>query len=363
MLMSIASNVIDTNTKLTTIRNNLKTLLENHGIVYYNTDDIFTLARRAWFLIYPTNGGQSGSYSTEASVGQPINFKVSMESDDDNNLPDGSVADFFISVNGSAEIHIIGKSLNGYASCQYIPENSGDTLHVRGMVNDWTAMEADIDVFAFRYQDSWQVSLDDYTLVKYPTTATVNVNEVDEFNNDYDYANGIEVSKTYGASQAGYMIPTSLIDGIDLSDTGIHFQAIVSPMYSSSSGWACGICLLNSKTLSHYRDNKILELGAYPGKKGLQYSGTNHTITEINRTSGQLTINGAFKFDLWYDGSYVKATIEHPWNGTVYYSYESSSLPQAIADMNTVFPAFMIYDYGGKIRFRETLIEPWTYEA
>ena len=363
MLMSIASNVIDTNTKLTTIRNNLKTLLENHGIVYYNTDDIFTLARRAWFLIYPTNGGQSGSYSTEASVGQPINFKVSMESDDDNNLPDGSVADFFISVNGGAEIHLIGKSLNGYASCQYIPENSGDTLHVRGMVNDWTAMEADIDVFAFRYQDSWQVSLDDYTLVKYPTSATVNVNEVDEFNNDYDYANGIEVSKTYGASQAGYMIPTSLIDGIDLSDTGIHFQAIVSPMYSSSSGWDCGICLLNSKTLSHYRDNKILELGAYPGKKGLQYSGTNHTITEINRTSGQLTINGAFKFDLLYDGSYVKATIEHPWNGTVYYSYESSSLPSAIANMDTVFPAFMIYDYGGKIRFRETLIEPWTYEA
>ena len=360
--MSIASNVIDTNTKLTTLRNNLKTLLENHGIVYYSTDDIFTLARRAWFLVYPTNGAQGASYSTEAVVGQAINFNVTMRGDDGSDLPDGSVADFFVSVNGGDEIHLIGKSINGEASCPFVPQNSGDTIHVRSMVNDWAGVNTDIDVYAFRYEDGWEVSADDYTLVKYPTSATVNVTEVDEFNSDYDYANGIEVSKIYGAPQAGYMIPTSLIDGVDLSDTGIHFSAFVSPMYSSSSGWASGICLLNSKTLTHYRDNKILELGAYPGKKGLKYSGTDHTITEINTTSGQLTINGAFKFDLWYDGSYVKATIEHYWNGTVYYSYESSSLPQAIADMDTVFPVFMIYDYGGKIRFRDTLIEPWSRE-
>ena len=358
--MSIASNVIDANTKLAIIRNNLKILLENHGIVYYSSDDIFTLARRAWFLIYPTNGSQGGGYSTEAVAGEPINFNVTMKDDNDNNLPDGCVADFFISVNGGEEIHILGKSVNGEANCEYTHENSGDTLHIRAMVNDCIGVETDMEVYAFRYQDEWQVSPDNYTLVKYPTSATVNVNEVDKFNNDYDYANGIEVSKTYGSPQAAYMIPTSLIDGIDLSDTGIHFSAIVSPMYSSSSGWACGICLLNSKTLTHYRDNKILELGAYPGKKGLQYSGTNHTITEINTTSGQLTINGAFKFDLYYDGIYVKATIEHYWNGTGYYSYESSSLPQAIANMDTVFPAFMIYDYGGKIRFREALIEPWS---
>jgi hypothetical protein len=358
--MSIASNVIDTNTKLATIRNNLKTLLENHGIIYYNTDDIFTLARRAWFLVYPTNGAQGASYSTEAVVGQVINFNVTMRGDDGSDLPDGSAADFFVSVNGGDEIHLIGKSINGEASCPFVPQNSGDVLHVRSMVNDWAGADTDIDVYAFRYEDGWEVSADDYTLVKYPSSATVNVSEVDEFNSDYDYANGIEVSKTYGAPQAGYMIPTNLIDGIDLLDTGIHFSAIVSPMYSSSSGWACGICLLNSKTLTHYRDNKILELGAYPGKKGLKYSGTDHTITEINATSGQLTINGAFKFDLWYDGSYIKATIEHYWNGTVYYSYESSSLPSAIADMDTVFPAFMIYDYGGKIRFRDTLIEPWS---
>ena len=156
------------------------------------------------------------------------------------------------------------------------------------------------------------------------------------------------------------MMPTSLIDGIDLSDTGIHFQAIVSPMNSSSSGWASGICLLNSKNLNHWRDNRILELGAYPGKKGLQYSGTDHAVNTINTTAGQLTINGAFKFDLWYDGTYVKATIKNYYESTTYYSYETSSLPSAIANMETVFPAFMIYDYGGKIRFREANIEPWS---
>lgn len=360
--MSIASNVIDTNTKLATVRANLKALLEEHGILYYDDDDVFTLARRAWFLIYPSNKPLGGSYSSETTVGNQIDFSVYMQDDNGNNLPDDSVADFFISVNGGSEIHLTGKSENGYASCPYVAQNSGDSLYIRSMINDWMAMDAEIEVYAFRYQDDWDMDLNNYTLVKYPSSANITTSIVDEFNSQYSYANGIEVSKTYGSSQAAYMIPTSLIDGIDMSDNGIHFSAIVSPMYSSSSGWASGICLLNSKTLTHYRDTSILELGAFPGKKGLKYSGSNHTITEINTTSGQLTLNNAFKFDLWYDGAYVKAMIQDYREITTYYSYESSSLPSAIASMQTVFPAFMIYDYGGKIRFRDAIIEPWSNE-
>ena len=360
LIMAIASDVISTNTKLTNIRNALRELLTQHGIVYYNDDDVFTLARRIWFLIHPTSGTPSTSYNDFASVGQPVYVKVYKDSDDDEELPDGSVADFFISINGGSEIHLTSLFDNGQASCSYIPENAGDTLSIKALVNDFIGIDLELEVLAFRYEDEYDVSSESYTLVKYPSSANITITEVDEFNSDYDYANGVEVSKTYGSSQAAYMIPTSLLDGIDLTDTGIHFSAIVSPMYSSSSGWASGICLLNSKNLSHYRDNKILELGAYPGKKGLKYSGTNHTINEINTSNGQLTLNGAFKFELWYDGSYVKATISHYWNDTVYYSYESSSLPDAIANMQTVFPAFMIYDYGGKIRFRECLIEPWS---
>ena len=358
--MSIASDVINTNTKLTAVRNALRELLTEHGIVYYNDDDIFTLARRVWFLIHPTNSSPGGSYSDSAVVGQPVNISSYVYSDVDEDMPDGAVADFLISVNGGEEIHIKSVFNDGDARCPYVPENAGDTLSIKALVNDYIGIDIEMEVLPFRHEDEYEVSSDSYTLVKYPSTANITISEVEEFNSQYDDANGIEVSKTYGASQAAYMIPTDLIDGVDLTDTGIHFSAIVSPMYSSSSGWASGICLLNSKTLSHYRDNKILELGAYPGKKGLQYSGTNHTITAINTTTGQLTINNAFKFDLWYDGTYVKATIQDYLEWTTYYSYESSNLPAGIANMDTVFPAFMIYDYGGKIRFREALIEPWS---
>ena len=357
--ISIASDVINTNTKLTAVRNALRELLTEHGIVYYSDDDVFTLARRVWFLVRPTNGAPGGSYGDSATVGQPVDVSVYKDSDDDIDLPDGAVADFLISVNGGEEIHIKSVFSNGNARCSYIPENAGDTLSIKGLVNDYIGINLELEVLAFRYEDEYEVSSDSFTLVKYPSTANITVSEVDAFNSSYDYVNGIEISKTYGAAQAAYLIPTSLIDGVDLSESGIHFSAFVSPMYSSSSGWASGICLLNSKTLTHYRDNKILELGAYPGKKGLQYSGTNHTINTINTTTGQLSINGAFKFNLWYDGAYVKATITDYWESTTYYSYETSSLPDAIANMDTVFPAFMIYDYGGKIRFRETLIEPW----
>lgn len=65
--MSIASNVLRLNSNLTTARTNLKRLLENHGIVYHDDDDsVFTLAKRAWFLAYPTNRISGGSYSEEA---------------------------------------------------------------------------------------------------------------------------------------------------------------------------------------------------------------------------------------------------------------------------------------------------------
>lgn len=360
--MSIASNVIDTNNSLATIRANLKMLLENHGILYYDDDDIFTLTRRVWFLIYPTNNVASSSYSNETSAGKLIHAEVLMRDDDRNILPDGAVADFFISVNGEEKIHLIGFNDGGYASCPYIAQKGGDVLTVKAKVNDWLGINTEITVLPFKYEDEWEMSSDTYTLIKYPPTANITVIEVDEFNSQYSYANGIEVSKTYGSAQAAYMIPTDLIDGINLFKTGIHIQTIVSPMYSSASGWASGICLLSSKDLTHYRDTSILELGAYPGKKGLKYSGNNHNITDINVTSGQLTINNAFLFNLWYDGTYVKATIEDYRGSTIYYSYETSSLPKDVANMETVFPAFMIYDYGGKIRFRETLIEAWRKE-
>ncbi len=37
-----------------------------------------------------------------------------------------------------------------------------------------------------------------------------------------------------------------------------------------------------SSKISHYRDTEILELGAYPYKKGLKYSNANQTINELS---------------------------------------------------------------------------------
>lgn len=81
--MSIASNVLSLNSNLTTARTNLKRLLENHGIVYHDDDNVFTLAKRAWFLVYPTNRISGGSYSEEAVVGEAVDLYVYMEDDDE----------------------------------------------------------------------------------------------------------------------------------------------------------------------------------------------------------------------------------------------------------------------------------------
>ena len=194
--MSIASDVISENTRLASLRDSLRELLTEHGIVYYSDDDIFTLARRVWFLIHPTNSNSGCSYEDYATVGNPIDFDINQRSDDDNDLPDGSVADFFISVNGEDEIHLTGLFSNGNASCPYVPENAGDILTVKGVVNDFLGASAEMEVLPFKYRDDYEVKSDAYALVKYPSSANVSVNVVDELNGDYDYVNAVEVSKT-----------------------------------------------------------------------------------------------------------------------------------------------------------------------
>ena len=116
--MSIASDVINTNTKLTAVRNALRELLTEHGIVYYSDDDVFTLARRVWFLVHPTNGAPGGSYIEAAAVGQPVNVSVYKDCDDDAELPDGAVADFIISIN--VDIITGNTSVNGFNVSEFV---------------------------------------------------------------------------------------------------------------------------------------------------------------------------------------------------------------------------------------------------
>ena len=114
--------------------------------------------------------------------------------------------------------------------------------------------------------------------------------------------------------------------------------------------------------MSHYRDTAILELGAYPGKKGIKYSGSDHAINDDYCTSGQLTLNTVwYDFDLYYrSGVGWKGVISN--NGSVVYSNTRSSPPGSVTrylQSNRVYPVLMVYDYGGKGIFRDILIEPW----
>ena len=142
----------------------------------------------------------------------------------------------------------------------------------------------------------------------------------------------------------------------DSSKNGIHFSVKMVQKKNSNSGWGDAIALINSKELSHYRDNKILELGAYNAKKGIKYSNTNHVVNELNTTTRQLTLDSVwYTFDMYYDNGYLKATIKN--GSTEVYSYEGDV--SNIISFDKFYPVIMVYDYGGAMLFDNVIIEPW----
>ena len=154
-------------------------------------------------------------------------------------------------------------------------------------------------------------------------------------------------------------IPHVYSNGIG-GTNGIHLQADLYQKKDSNQGWGDCIALVNSKSLSHYRDTKILELGAYPGKKGLKYSNSDHVVRDVNVTTGQLTLDSRdYYFDLYYDNGHVIATIRH--ENTVDFRYEGNISDKITFD--TFYPAIMIYDAGGHVQFESISVEPWTYEG
>ena len=160
-------------------------------------------------------------------------------------------------------------------------------------------------------------------------------------------------------SSASVMLIPKGMEVFDVSKTGIHFSLDRVQKKNSNSGWGDAIALVNSKELNNYRDNKILELGAYPAKKGVKYSGTDHVVRDLNTVSGQLTLDSIwYSFEIYYDNGYLKATIK---NGNItVYSYEGDVSSKISFD--SFYPAIMIYDYGGAMIFNNVLIEPWRNE-
>ena len=199
----------------------------------------------------------------------------------------------------------------------------------------------------------WNCDIYAYDIVKYPSsiTHTFNINEI-------DYTEVYNLAKDITASSVVMAIPHVYSNGID-GTNGIHLQADLYQKKDSNQGWGDCIALVNSKSLSHYRDTKILELGAYPGKKGLKYSNTDHVVRDVNVTTGQLTLDSQdYYFDLYYDNGYVKATIKH--GSTVDFTYEGNISDKITFD--TFYPAIMIYDAGGHVQFESITVEPWTHE-
>lgn len=211
------------------------------------------------------------------------------------------------------------------------------------------------DVPAFpEFNDyAWDYNTGSYNIVKYPTGITHTFEVVEVSYNEY-----YNLSKQTVSSSVVMAIPKVYADGID-ADNGIHMEAAVIQKKDSNQGWGDAIGLVSSKSLNHYRDTKILELGAYPGKKGLKYSNSDHVTRDVNVTTGQLSLDSQkYYFNLWFENGYVKATITH---GTATdFTYERYIGDKITFD--TFYPAIMIYDAGGHIQWENVSVEPWTRE-
>ena len=345
--MSIAGNVIEENNRLATARGLLREKLTLNSVHWENSDTISDLIRR-WAN---TNDDLIITYIRPNScfAGNTVEFGAK------------------ITVYGESEVGVSGVPvtivINGQTTTVLTDTNG---IAKQSVTVGAIGSTVEATVYAGRESNSWSYeaisfyfsedskTIDSYTVVKYPSSAALTSNpyEFDSSYNDY----GVKVSKDVSSSSAIYLVPTDLINGIDAAEYGIHMQAKIVVKYGSSSGWACGIGFLANKTLSHYRDTAVLELGAYPGKKGLKYSTADHVIRELNTTSGQLTLNNVwYTFDLYYMDGNVKATIKN--GSTTVYSYEGTALT-----FETAYPFLTIYDYGGQMIFNNVTVEEWDGE-
>ena len=344
--MSIASKVIEENNRLGTSRALLREKLTLNGVSYKNSDTIAILLKR-W--AYTKYGGSSTIFlpnDYEIREGMEVSAGVNIK-DKDNNPVEGVPADIII--NGvSYEVY---SNSNGDAMKTFTVGEAGDELEITVVTGISTRTET-YTIKSFEFIDNNEQHTYLYEVVKYPTDLT---HSFSTYNYDSNYSKyGYLISKGVAESSAIMLFPTS---AIDTSKTGVHFSAKIVQKKNSDSGWADTIAFVSSKNLSHYRDTKILELGAYQSNKGLKYSDADHTINELSITSGQLSLNSTwYTFDMYYDGGYLIATI---YNGnTEVFSYEGDI--SDVIDFDTFYPAIMIYDYGGAMLFNNVVIEPWS---
>lgn len=341
--MSIASNVILENTRLGATRTKLRNKLTEYNIWWDNSLTIFELAERLMMMF-----GIPISHTVTSETITPGGFEYSVVLEDA-----GVPVDWWID-----GVHSTVRTDSNGVSAITVPYVQDATGTVVSKVGRKTAIDINYTCVPFpSFNDyAWNYNIYDYDIVKYPSSIshTFNVVELGE-----EYIEVYNLSKEVTASSVVMLIPKVYSNGIG-GTNGIHLQADLYQKKDSNQGWGDCIALVNSKSLSHYRDTKILELGAYPGKKGLKYSTSDHVVRDVNVTTGQLTLDSQmYYFDLYFDNGYVKATIRH---GSTYdFTYEADISDKIT--FNTFYPAIMIYDAGGHIQWESISVEPWTYEA
>ena len=341
--MSIASNVILENTRLGTTRTKLRNKLTEYNIWWDNSLTIFELAERLMMMF-----GIPISHTVTSETITPGGFEYSVVLEDA-----GVPVDWWID-----GVHSTVRTDSNGVSAITVPYVQDATGTVVSKVGRKTAIDINYKCVPFpSFNDyAWNYNIYDYDIVKYPSSIshTFNVVELGE-----EYIEVYNLSKEVTASSVVMVIPKVYSNGIG-GTNGIHLQADLYQKKDSNQGWGDCIALVNSKSLSHYRDTKILELGAYPGKKGLKYSNSDHVVRDVNVTTGQLTLDSQdYYFDLYYDNGYVIATIRH--ENTVDFRYEGNISDKITFD--TFYPAIMIYDAGGHVQFESISVEPWTYEG
>ena len=346
--MSIASNVIDENTKLGTARTILREKLTAWNIVYNNDDTLFQLLKRWEYtnnqlyisIVYPSEN--------ECMAGAQVTAGAVIIDGDDQPVQDmpvkvvcgGQTYNVLTNSNGRAEVTLtVGSAGSTFSGTVYAGKES----------HSWEY--ENIKLFGMEEDDPDDSMFD---IIKYPSDLTLTL-ESYEYDTGYNDS-GLLVSKAINSASAAFLIPKGTPA---ITNSGIHFKCGIVQKKTSNSGWGDAICLLNSKNLSHARDTKILELGAYPGKKGVKYSNSDHVVRDVSVTTGQLTLDSKwYTFEFYYDQGYLEATIKH--GSTTVFSY-SGDVSSNIS-LDSYYPAFMIYDYGGSMIFNNILIEPWTKE-
>lgn len=346
--MSIASNVIDENTKLGTARTILREKLTAWNIDYNSSDSLFQLLRRWKYtdsnvyvtIFYPSQN--------ECIAGAQV--KAGANVSDDNDQP---IVNLPVKVVCGSETYNLLTDNTGKAEVTLTVGEVGSTfsgtVYAGKLSESW--QYTDIVLFGFEEDDPEEGMFD---IIKYPSDLTLTL-EPYEYDTGYNDS-GLLISKATNSASAAFLIPKGTPA---ISDSGIHFKCGMVQKKTSNSGWGDAICLLNSKNLSHARDTKILELGAYPSKKGVKYSNSDHVVRDVNVTTGQLTLDSKwYTFEFYYDNGYLEATIKD--GSTTVFSY-SGDVSSNIS-FDSYYPAFMIYDYGGSMIFNNILIEPWTKE-